>query len=97
MLIPKRIKHPCSFIFKRAIALDPNLNIQFCSGEEVSLNEPFNSQYFIKKEDFVLPKECKLCNILPLCLGGCPIRKKNIGLACIPEKFIIKDILESVI
>mgnify|MGYP006946958879 FL=1 len=46
---------------------------------------------------FSVRKECKKCNILPLCLGGCIIQYNLRAGACTYEKYELKNILISYI
>lgn len=49
------------------------------------------------KKMFSVRKECKKCNILPLCLGGCIIQYNLRAGACTYEKYELKNILISYI
>lgn len=90
---PSRINYSCDFIYNKAYCINPDLSVGYCSGWGDLKKKEFSDNIVDVFPSLILKDKCKFCNILPLCLGGCKV-KADLGYnECIPEKYIIKDLL----
>ena len=88
---------PCKFPYGNAYAISPEGYCTFCSGSMDQEKKYFFDVDIENKKMFSVRKECKKCNILPLCLGGCIIQYNLRAGACTYEKYELKNILISYI
>jgi uncharacterized protein len=93
LLLPKRINYNCPFIYNKALCINPDLQISYCSGSDVLRDIEFCDKIIEDIPEFEINAKCKKCRILPLCLGGCRIKHELNQTNCIPEKLIIEDLL----
>lgn len=88
---------PCKFPYGNAYAISPEGYCTFCSGSMDQEKKYFFDVDIENKKMFSVRKECKKCNILPLCLGGGIIQYNLRAGACTYEKYELKNILISYI
>ncbi|MFW5555784.1 MAG: hypothetical protein ACOCN3_12600 [Roseburia inulinivorans] len=88
---------PCKFPYGNAYAIGTEGYCTFCSGSMDQEKKYFFDVDIENKKMFSVRKECKKCNILPLCLGGCIIQYNLRAGACTYEKYELKNILISYI
>lgn len=95
--LPRPISQPCKFTTGNAFCIGPRLNKYFCSSSLANGNYNGVSNIFDKKKvKFTLPDVCNKCKVLPLCLSSCRLLK-DIERRCIPEKYILIDLLKNFI
>ncbi|NSW90980.1 MAG: radical SAM protein [Firmicutes bacterium] len=82
----------CAFLYNKAFAIKPDMSVLYCSGSNLS-TEMFSADLVDIIKPFHLNDECKICKIMPICLGGCAMRRKLGSVSCVPEKLNITDIL----
>lgn len=74
--LPARIKYPCAFLNRRALSISPELFINTCEGSTDVIDEKISKSSTKSRVHYKVSEQCKACNILPLCLGGCPVNEK---------------------
>jgi len=90
---------PTGHLFKcwEEISLDPAKSVGDIFSSELTDRQKANLAKFRSWNPFTL-SECRECDILPICMGGCPIRGINHGSAtsgvCSPWKYNLGDMLE---
>lgn len=97
LFFPKRIASNCSFLYNRAFSISPELNLTMCSGNTSVFHEEFNEKHLNFNFDLKLDKKCFSCKVLPICLGGCPLKKELGYNNCIPEKLILEKLLPTIL
>lgn len=90
---------PTGHLFKcwEEISLDPAKSVGDIFTPETNDNQKANLAKFRYWNPFIL-SECRDCDILPICMGGCPIRgieeANNSRGVCSPWKYNLRDMLE---
>ena len=90
---------PTGHIFKcwEELSLDPEKAVGSIFSSEMTDGQRANQDKFRIWNPFKL-SECRKCDILPICMGGCPIHSINAGHpdrgACSPWKFNLGEMLE---
>ena len=94
LFLPKPFLQPCKYITGNAFCVGPSMKSCYCSSDDTVIHEKVDLSKCVcdKRYEHQLPQECLECNVMPLCIHSCGLLKKD-GAVCIPEKFILKEIL----
>lgn len=94
LYLPRPLSEPCKYLTGNAVCMGPNMKLYYCSSNDTIIYERTNLLKHINNKNYKhqIPTECVNCKVLPLCIHSCGLLKEE-GTACIPEKFILKDIL----
>ncbi len=90
---------PTGHLFKcwEELSLDPGKSVGDIFSSELTDEQKANIDKFKNWNPFKL-SECRECEILPVCMGGCPIHSINAGHpdrgSCSPWKFNLREMLE---
>ncbi|TCU77205.1 uncharacterized protein EV204_10263 [Tissierella praeacuta] len=98
IIIPNSLPNPCPFVTKNAYYLSPKLELLSCTGKDDSMEYEFTVSNIInERKDFPYPEECSECKVLPLCMGGCEVKRELGFSGCIPEKVVLDDLLTFIV
>lgn len=86
--LPHPISTPCPFASGQGVCIGPKLNRFRCSESEERIEA---EGLVVRPRHIGFNERCRSCKVLPLCLGGCPLMQGEDS--CIPEKFVLRDIL----
>lgn len=94
LYLPRAFSEPCKYITGNAYCIGPKMKACYCSSDNTLIQDKINILEYKKNITYnhEIPSECLDCNVMPLCIHSCGLLKDE-GAACIPEKFILKDIL----
>jgi len=105
--LPKPISHVCGANVISSYVIDPIGRLYKC-WDHIGIKEesigyikedgnlfinPYKLSSWISRDPFEI-KECLECKILPLCMGGCLLRRRNKGKGCPDWKNYINEILK---
>lgn len=82
------MSRPCPFRTGRALCIGPGLRRRICSKRIEFFDEANGVTSY---QDIAFHGTCRSCSVLPLCMGPCPMSPEK--HACIPERYILRDLL----
>jgi len=91
----------CALDRQSAYVFTPNLEIESCTSDEKAIgrlddegNLIYHNNYYLKMLRRSLDKpKCKHCKVMPMCMGGCTLLESKHKESCIPEKYIINELI----
>ena len=100
---------PCSAISRDSYVLEPRGQVKRCYSDvtdaaaTVGTIHDGNFQAIVKDKQWqdydALDSECRECNFLPVCYGGCPKlrmnKQKKISYACTPRRFNFPEMVKA--
>lgn len=92
-LLPVSSPYPCPFLVGISLSINPNLNLSYCTGSDSQIEKTFSFETLDRREIYEVETKCKKCKVLPICLGGCNVKKDMNYIECIPEKLVLEDML----
>lgn len=91
----------CALDNVKTLVVDPELNIESCTSDCTTIGYINNNGDIIPNNNYYKKyntvnynnKECLTCNVLPMCMGGCSLIKAQGKCGCIPERYIIQELI----
>lgn len=104
---PTNVNIGCEFETDSCFMIETDLNLFFCTSSDD--NSLFSQGKILKNGDIKLNidnyikklslspfkiEKCINCNILPMCMGGCTLKRMNDKESCIPEKYNLQNYIK---
>ena len=91
--LPVALKMPCKFLCGCAYSISTDGYCTFCSGRVENKTTSFQNIDFSARKAVVFREECRKCQMLPICLGGCAVHHDLRVEGCTYEKYVLEKIL----
>ena len=104
---PANVNIGCEFETDSCFMIETDLRLFFCTSSED--NELFNQGEILSNGDVKLnmdnyvkklslspfnDENCRKCKLLPMCMGGCTLKRMNGKESCIPEKYNLENYIK---